>query len=171
MARTHQDSVPFHASGNELAHVKNLCVPWNSSNLPNRNDEIILTRLRIGHTRLTNTHLVSQLLPLSCYHFNNELPLTIDQLFLCPRHLDGSSHERATTLKDNSLSIPNLFPYFRHLDYLSNSFIFDAEFITLNYKAVNLKNNNPTFLHVPLVSTMLLVFVRFSGNPKFLNGF
>jgi len=60
----------LHTQGNKLAQLKEVPTQWPSSNQPTRSQEIILTRLRIGHTRLTHTHLISHLMPLSCPHCN-----------------------------------------------------------------------------------------------------
>ena len=45
----------------------------NSSNLLTRSQEITFTRLRLGHTRITHTYLISHLMPLSCPHCDNDL--------------------------------------------------------------------------------------------------
>ena len=50
---------------------------WPSSNQPQQSHKIILTRLRIGHTRLTHTPLM----PLSYPHCDNDTPSTVDHLF------------------------------------------------------------------------------------------
>ena len=63
------------ASSNMLERIKKLSVPWNSSTQPDCFDDIILTCLRIGHTCLAHTHLVSQLHLLSCVYYNNDLTI------------------------------------------------------------------------------------------------
>jgi len=52
-------------STNKLANFKPHPFEWPSSNQPSRQHEIILTRLRIGHIRLTHSHILSNLFP---YH-------------------------------------------------------------------------------------------------------
>jgi len=53
---------------NILARIKHSSLLWYSSNLPSCSHEITITRRRIGHTRLTYTHLLTHLMPLSCPH-------------------------------------------------------------------------------------------------------
>ena len=43
--------------GNELTRLKESPVPWSSPNEQSKSQEITLTRLRIGHPRLTLTRL------------------------------------------------------------------------------------------------------------------
>ena len=97
----------------------------NSSNQPNCFDEIILTRLRIGHTRLTHTHLLSHLHPFSRLHCNNDLPLSIDHIFL-RSHLANSRlihnipKDRLSAFNNNSPSILKLIPFFRDISLLKH---------------------------------------------------
>ena len=44
--------------GNKLRDIKDNIETWQSSNLKNRKESIIMTRLRIGHTRLTHQYLM-----------------------------------------------------------------------------------------------------------------
>ena len=111
--------------GNKLARLKDIPVPWASSNQPSRKLEIVLTRLRIGHTRLTHTHLITHLWPLTCPFCNDdELPLTIDHIFECPLlHTTRQSylipHNRSTALSDSSPSLTNVFPFLQHINLLN----------------------------------------------------
>ena len=43
----------IHTKGNKLAQLKEVPTQWPSFNQPMRPPEIVLTRLRIGHTQLT----------------------------------------------------------------------------------------------------------------------
>ena len=109
--------------GNKLAQLKDTPVPWKSSNLPDKSQEIILTRLRIGHTRFTHAHLISHLMPLTCLHCNTDLPLTVDHLFECPhlvhiRNSCGIPHNRIAALTDDSPILPNIFSFLRHTNFL-----------------------------------------------------
>ena len=47
------------APNNKLKIIKADVKKWDSSIQPRRQDEVILTRLRIGHTRLTHGYLMS----------------------------------------------------------------------------------------------------------------
>jgi len=75
-----QNQKPRH---NKLLPIKPTPVSWSSTNFHSRRLEIFLTRLRIGHTRLTPSHLVSDLFPLTCDNCGIENPLTVAHLFSC----------------------------------------------------------------------------------------
>jgi len=49
-----------------------------------RNIEIILTRVRIGHKRLTHSRICSHLFPLNCDHCALDTPLSLPDIFNCP---------------------------------------------------------------------------------------
>lgn len=53
-------------AGNKLRPIKNTVREWDSSSRASRRDEVILTRLRIGHCRLTHGHLLSGEPPPEC---------------------------------------------------------------------------------------------------------
>ena len=42
---------------NKLRSIKKFPIPWSSSNRPTRREEVVLTRLRIGHNRFTHSFL------------------------------------------------------------------------------------------------------------------
>jgi len=71
-------------SHNILAELMRSSHPWNLSNQPYRHLEITRTRLRIGHTRLTHTQLLTHLMPLACPHCGLDPPLSIEHIFKCP---------------------------------------------------------------------------------------
>ena len=50
------DNIPL---TNKLKNIKDTVRPWKTSNQNNRRKEVILTRLRIGHTNLTHNHLMT----------------------------------------------------------------------------------------------------------------
>jgi len=68
---------------NKLAIIKPTPIPWSSSIFKSYRLEKIVTCLRIGHTRPTHSHLISQLFPLTCNFCNTDNPLTITHLFFC----------------------------------------------------------------------------------------
>ena len=68
---------------NKLRTVKDSVHPWPTSSRVNRQEEVVLARLRIGHTQLTLTHLISGdptpfcdgcLVPLTVVHMLIECP-------------------------------------------------------------------------------------------------
>jgi len=62
------DLWPKRGLTNKLVQIKPLPFAWSSSHQIHRHHEIYLTRLQIGHTRITHTRLFSKLYPLSCEH-------------------------------------------------------------------------------------------------------
>ena len=52
------DSLKWFPDYNKLRSIKNSISSWSSSRQKNRHHEVMLTRLRIGHTRLTHEHLM-----------------------------------------------------------------------------------------------------------------
>lgn len=46
-------------SSNKLLPIKQIPIQWSSSIRDSRREEVILTRLRIGHTRITHSHLLN----------------------------------------------------------------------------------------------------------------
>ena len=110
-------------SHNILAQLKR-SHPWNSYNQPSRHLEITLTRLRIGHTRLTHTRHFTHLMPLACPHCGLDPPLSIKHIFKCP---DLSAirtsllipHSHLDALSDSSPSLSNMIPFLQHAGFLS----------------------------------------------------
>ena len=102
-------------SPNKLAQLKSLPIPWTSSNRLSRRHEIILTRLRIGHSRLTHTHVITDLFPPNCPYCNIEF-FPVDHLFTCPhlnqlREIYQVPHNRIQALADNESGIDNILKY------------------------------------------------------------
>lgn len=111
---------------NKLAQLKDTPTPWSSSNLQTRSQEITLTRLRIGHTRLTHNYLISDLMPPSCPHCNiiSDIPLTVSHIFQCPnlkalRTSHNIPHNRIAALADDSATIHEIFTYLKQAGFLS----------------------------------------------------
>ena len=55
-------------SDNKLKEIKASVSPWTSSNRPNRREEVVISRLRIGHCRLTHEHLMTRNPQTICRH-------------------------------------------------------------------------------------------------------
>ena len=73
---------------------------------------VFLTRLHIGHIRITHTHLISKLFPLSCDHRNLDSPLTVECPALATLRLTHHvPHSLKASLSNDSTSIINLFYY------------------------------------------------------------
>jgi len=103
---------------NKLRSTKNKPIPWSSATRISRHEEVILSRLRIGHTRLTHSHLLQGLhTPASC-NYCHEDNLTVQHLFLCPalqnlRATFNVSSSISSALFNNSEKISNSLSYLR----------------------------------------------------------
>ena len=71
---------------------KKTVLPWKKLSLLNRSKEIIITRLRIGRTKLTHSHLYLKNPEPICQFCNSEPTSTQQLLFFCP----SLKHERQT---------------------------------------------------------------------------
>ena len=68
---------------NERRSIKKTPTPWSSSNRSSRH-ETIISRLRIGHTRLTHSYLLLGLYsPTSCQYCHTE-EITVPHFLSCP---------------------------------------------------------------------------------------
>ena len=76
-------------NNNKLREIKDTTKPWISSSQNNRRNEVILTRLRIGHSKLTHGHLMCtphNSAPM-CEQCNTQL--TIKHILSeCPKYLN-----------------------------------------------------------------------------------
>ena len=88
------------SKGNKLTQLKTLPRPWTSSHRSSRREETVLGRLRVGHTRLTHTHLVTTLFPPDCPHCHAENLLRLT-------NLSQSYHISPSRIK----CLINSFPY------------------------------------------------------------
>ena len=68
-----------------LLCVKKTPTPWKSSFSQSRREELVLIRLRIGHSRITHSHLLNpdSPSPASCPHCMQQ-NLTVEHIFACP---------------------------------------------------------------------------------------
>ena len=108
-------SLPF----NKLRTIKKLPIPWSSSNRTSKHEEVILARLRIGHTRLTHSFLYLGLLapPPSCAYCNED-DLSVEHFFSCPALENIRLHHSVSptlsiSLSNNQETITNTINYLR----------------------------------------------------------
>jgi len=102
---------------NKLKETKVTVAPWKSSCRESRREEVLLCRLRIGHSRLTHGYLLRGLDPPHCNHCN--VVLSIRHMFLDCR---GYNHLRqrynipndmASLLGDEPGMLRRVFSYLR----------------------------------------------------------
>ncbi|KAI5714694.1 hypothetical protein M8J77_003910 [Diaphorina citri] len=67
-------------NGNKLKRIKPVVENWASSNRDTRYEEVALARMRIGHTRLTHSHLFTRSPQPTCRCGE---PLTVAHILIC----------------------------------------------------------------------------------------
>jgi hypothetical protein len=65
---------------NKLREIKHSVEPWPTLNLPNRKENVIINRLRIGHTRVTHGYLMEKTEPPICRSCNS--PMTVKHIII-----------------------------------------------------------------------------------------
>ena len=74
-------------ASNELRKIKPTVKGWSANCLLNRKDSIILTRLRIGHTRLTKSYYFNNIPPPTCFCGET---LTVTHIFVsCVKYVNN----------------------------------------------------------------------------------
>lgn len=105
---------------NKLRRIKDDVFPWNSSHWQNRKNEIVICRLRIGHTLATHKYLLDRRDPPVCEECG-AVPLTVKHILIdCPglghlRRKYKLSSSIKEILEDNPESLE------RCIAYLSNA--------------------------------------------------
>ena len=104
-------------TGNKLHAVKPTIGVWRSSSRPSRREDVILTRLRIGHSRLTHGHLLQGLDPPLCHTCNVILSIRhilvecVDLAYL--RQTFNLSGCLSSLLGDDSSILSHVFSFLR----------------------------------------------------------
>ena len=111
---------------NKLKNIKTTIGPWNSSIQQDRRTEVILTRLRIGHTRYTHGYLMSMPHDNVPHSRICNVQLTVKHILCECRDFNQQRH---IYLKNKSL-----------LDILSDSFQFSLNRILMFLRQTNLIN-------------------------------
>jgi hypothetical protein len=108
---------------NKLKEIKTTVTPWDSSIRSTRREEVVLTRLRIGHALFTHSYLFSlDKIPPRCITCNAILSVR-HVLIECPKHRGVrrslSIEDRiAMVLRDDSKEIDKLFKFLKAIDIL-----------------------------------------------------
>ena len=113
---------------NKLRKIKSDIREWATSCRENRRQERILCRLRIGHTKVTHSHLMSNDPPPYCNHCI--VPLTVEHILTeCPDHLTerrrfyGANHENLhleRMLRDDENTIKTLFDFIETIGMMND---------------------------------------------------
>ncbi|KAI5746926.1 hypothetical protein M8J77_009130 [Diaphorina citri] len=104
------DDIP----NNKLKRIKPKIEEWPSSQRSTRMEEVVLTRLRIGHTRLTHEYLFTREPQPVCQCGET---LSIQHILVCPTHAHiRSSLPSPPSLSDDVEGVDALFLYFKTLN-------------------------------------------------------
>lgn len=104
---------------NKLRKIKETIDNWNTSNRKTRQEEIKLTRLRIGHSRMTHSYIINKTDPPICEKCRSNTQLTIDHIMaICPalQHLRDKHNLKQTTqenIKDDEAAVQNTMNYIK----------------------------------------------------------
>ncbi|KAI5735926.1 hypothetical protein M8J77_024290 [Diaphorina citri] len=109
-----QDQWNLVPNTNKLKSIKPLIVNWNTSTQDNRTKEVVLTRMRIGHTRLTHSFLFTKSDPPTCSCGEH---LSVRHILSCHRHDQiRSSLPHPPSLADDVEGVKSLFSYLQKID-------------------------------------------------------
>ncbi|KAI5742970.1 hypothetical protein M8J77_013193 [Diaphorina citri] len=101
-------------NSNKLKSIKPVIGPWPSSDRQNRHEEVVICRMRIGHTRATHGHLFKRAPPSTCRC--GEI-LSVQHILTCTLH----GHIRASlpappALTDDVESVDSMLKYLKKLN-------------------------------------------------------
>ena len=119
---------------NKLRLIKSTVYPWTSSNQPIKKHSILLTRLRIGHTKLTHQHLMEKrpppycedcLVPQSVHHILAECPSNVEHRLrnypqTCGLSSDETLKRILTEYKDIRFNTEILLKYLTDIDIINS---------------------------------------------------
>ena len=95
---------------NKLAQLKSSPFPWPSSQQSSRRAEVVLTRLRIGQTRIKHFHVCVPLFPLSCPHCSCNQPISVRHMFSCPHLVPFRlKHSISDSVSYTHLTLPTIY--------------------------------------------------------------
>ena len=107
-----------------LEQIKPNISSWNSAFLPSRFEEVLLCRLRLGHTRLTHGYLMAQSPRSLCDRC--DVPITIPHLlincpkFSLPRKVFGNNPNLNTILHEESINFKNILQFLKRVNVLKD---------------------------------------------------
>ena len=113
----HRWMSPLLSTNRKYRGIRESIGSWNSSLHSNRRFEVILTRLRIGHTRLTHSYILEGSSAPVCAHCG--APLSVEHILVhCPRfnHLRRKYFLFGKPLSDilgDSVDVDNLMNYLK----------------------------------------------------------
>ena len=88
-----------------LYPIKPTLKQFQTRNQGTRKKEIVLARLRLGHTRLTHSYLFDMIPPPTCQKWNNNTRFTIQHFLInCP-HLNPERHKITQYIRTHKLTL------------------------------------------------------------------
>lgn len=104
----------------KLGEIKSHVRPWKTAHLLNKRDEVIITRLRLGHTRLTHEHLFERREVNKCVCGAD---ISVKHIFTCINLVDVryrfSISDLETLKLDDIVSQHNVIKYVKAIKYHS----------------------------------------------------
>lgn len=104
---------------NKLREIKNTVAPFREARTGNRREDVILTRLRIGHTQLTHSYLLEKADPPKCTKCNQAL--TVKHIIVnCPGYNDtrekiGLEPSMREALADDGSQAEKVLQFFKEI--------------------------------------------------------
>jgi ribonuclease HI len=105
--------------GNKLGNIKKTINKWQNINNYNRKDQIVITRLRLGHSRLTHLHLINKSNPPKC---TCDLHITIKHIFECTNYKTAIDRYK---INYHSLGHDNTDETDKIIDFLKETQLYD----------------------------------------------
>ena len=111
-------------SNNKLRMTKNAPVPWQSSNRTHRKESCLITLLRIGHSRLTHSHLLDNNYDNFCNNCN--IRLTIEHILIdCPKYsnerLQYNIASSLNTILRDTTAVENTLAFLKEINLFQKS--------------------------------------------------
>ena len=111
-------------SSNKLLNIKTKPIPWKTSLLKSRQQETLLARLRIGHTRLTHSFLFLGLIEPATCPYCLQYTLSVEHFFSCPdlqplRNFHKTPSSPTAALSDNPETIAHTLSFLKSLTFFS----------------------------------------------------
>ena len=107
-----------HSLQNKLRRLKRDTKPFKSMEFLKRRDSVVLSRLRVGHTRLTHGHLMERCATRICECGRD---LTVKHLFECNRFKTARENSGITDLADlvTENRFENVVKFVKEINYYS----------------------------------------------------
>lgn len=109
-------------NNNKLRYIKEDIDIWDLDRP--RSEQTLLTRLRVGHTRITHAHLLNRTTPTMCEHCNTQQTvkhiISDCELYTVTRRKYNISTDLPQALQNNSDNIDNLIKYLQDINIIQH---------------------------------------------------